>query len=63
MIDLFLLSCAYQLYKKLLSPQKRMVDGVHDLSVQLLEKDGAVQVILSFCGIFHYPLCREPKEM
>lgn len=45
-IDFFWLSCAYQLCKKLLSPQKRVVDGVHNLSVHLLEKDGAVQVIL-----------------
>lgn len=52
--DFSLLYCVYQLCKKLLLPQKTLVDDVHNLSVQLLEKEGGVQGILPNGGISHY---------
>lgn len=54
--DLFLLYYVYQLCKKLLLPQKTVVDDVHDPSLQLLEKEkeGGVQDTLPYGGISHY---------
>lgn len=37
--DLLLLYCVYQLCEKLLLAQEAMVDDVHNLSLQLLEKE------------------------